>query len=590
MPEVLQPSVRIQRVTTRRRSLRTLQCPLEPELLVAEFAGELPPDVALAVREHIAVCETCGARSQALRAPYELLSSLGNEPVATVPDLRDTVRKRVGRGRFYRGALRVAASIGRGGAIGVTGVVGIVALVAVLVVGVLFSVNARGLSRSTNRLNGVPSAASSGMLLALTDKLVTVTDQNGQSWQVAEVIGVDEHAGVVRRSLPSASGSIRGASKAEMPSATAISSDGKTLYEVTAPDAKGRQALVAFDSATGELRFATRLTQPGGASLQAGTYADALVSSPDGSFLYVGLHLSFPSVDSVRALVVDGQTGAITRGVRAQFTTTIPMPPPPGSLPISAFPTTAPQLYAGPFTVTQGAGDGLAISSDGRWLFDVLLLSDGSTPHYAVVRRIDVRTGLTVQELALSGDFTLSQLVMTNVQSTSHVPAAHGAPATPTLTTTAVQPKLYLMKGSPDAQCFVLDPGIIGPTLLGQIALGGPAAPSNIMFSGTLSMSPAIDGIHVYMTQDATAADGAIVGHDLWLVDTLNMTVVAHRLDNESADAVLANQAKAKDAQTFLLRGGTVTLVSPDLGGPQHQWLSLSDGHPITQLLGTISG
>src|SRR5690349_19463753 len=99
MPDVLQPSVRIQRVTTRRRSLRTLQCPLEPELLVAEFAGELPPDVALAVREHIAVCETCGARSQALRAPYELLSSLGHEPVATVPDLRDTVRKRAGRGR-----------------------------------------------------------------------------------------------------------------------------------------------------------------------------------------------------------------------------------------------------------------------------------------------------------------------------------------------------------------------------------------------------------------------------------------------------------------------------------------------------------
>ena len=63
------PAIRFHRVTTRRRSLRALQCPLEPELLVAEFAGELPPDVALAVREHIVVCETCGARSRALRAP-----------------------------------------------------------------------------------------------------------------------------------------------------------------------------------------------------------------------------------------------------------------------------------------------------------------------------------------------------------------------------------------------------------------------------------------------------------------------------------------------------------------------------------------
>src|SRR5262249_46901326 len=70
------PAIRFHRVTTRRRSLRALQCPLEPELLVAEFAGELPPDVALAVREHIAVCEICGARSRALQAPYELLASL----------------------------------------------------------------------------------------------------------------------------------------------------------------------------------------------------------------------------------------------------------------------------------------------------------------------------------------------------------------------------------------------------------------------------------------------------------------------------------------------------------------------------------
>src|SRR5579864_5783177 len=80
MSEVFTPSARIHRVTTRRRNLRALQCPLESELLVAEFAGELPPEVALAVREHIAVCESCGSCSQALRQPYELLASLGSEP------------------------------------------------------------------------------------------------------------------------------------------------------------------------------------------------------------------------------------------------------------------------------------------------------------------------------------------------------------------------------------------------------------------------------------------------------------------------------------------------------------------------------
>lgn len=576
MPEVFQPSVRIQRVTTRRRSLRTLQCPLEPELLVAEFAGELPPEVALAVREHIAICDTCGARSQALRAPYELLSSLGNEPVPTVPDLRDTVRKHVGRGRLYRGTLHVAAALGRGGAIGVAGVVSIAALLALLVVGILFSVNAHGLSRSANRLGGVPSAAPTGMLLALTDKLVTVTGSNGQSWQVAEVIGVDELSGVVRRSLPRATGSIRSAAKADMPVVTTVSTDGKTIYEVTAPDANGRQALVAFDSATGELRFVTKLTQPGGTSLAAGVRADALVLSVDGAVAYVGLHMVEPSADGVRALAVNGQTGAISGTVRAQFNPTIPMPPATGSLPISAFPTTAPNLDGSPFTVTQGANDGLALSADGLWLFDVLLLSEHGTPRYAVVRRIDTSKGLTVRELAVSGDFTLSQLVMGSgsSQTSATTPRAH----------------LYLMKGSPDAQCFVLDTSVNGPALLGDIALGGPVASASITFSGTLSISPAADGTHIFMTQDASAADGAITGHDLWLVDTRTMTVTAHRSDDNSADAVLANDSTDQRAQTFLLRGGSVSLVSPDLGGTQRQWLSLSDGHAVIQLLGTIRG
>src|SRR5271166_2789693 len=115
MSEPFQPSGRFHRVTTRRRSLRALECPLEPELLVAEFAGELPPEVALAVREHIAVCEICGARSRTLRAPYQVIASLGNEPVPYVPDLRDTVQSRLARGRTARRIVRGLESIGRNG-------------------------------------------------------------------------------------------------------------------------------------------------------------------------------------------------------------------------------------------------------------------------------------------------------------------------------------------------------------------------------------------------------------------------------------------------------------------------------------------
>src|SRR5579885_3608596 len=197
MSESFQPSARFHRVTTRRRHLRALQCPLEPELLVAEFAGELPPEVAVAVREHIAVCETCGARSKALRTPYQVLASLGNEPVSHVPDLRDSVRARLGR--------RIASTMGRGGVLSALSVIAAVVLVGFLIFGI-FSASAQNLAPSSNQFNGVPAAAAHGLLLAETDKLATVTASDGSQWQVAEVIAVNEQNGSVVHSLPSSPG------------------------------------------------------------------------------------------------------------------------------------------------------------------------------------------------------------------------------------------------------------------------------------------------------------------------------------------------------------------------------------------------
>src|SRR5215469_8702925 len=137
MSEPFQPSGRFHRVTTRRRNLRVLQCPLEPELLVAEFAGELPPEVALAVREHIAVCEICGGRSRALQTPYDVIASLGNEPVPYVPDLRDSVQSRLSRGRTSRRIYRVIARMGRGGALAALCVIVALVVVGFLLFGII---------------------------------------------------------------------------------------------------------------------------------------------------------------------------------------------------------------------------------------------------------------------------------------------------------------------------------------------------------------------------------------------------------------------------------------------------------------------
>ena len=184
MADTMTPPVRFARVTTRRMHTQTIQCPLDPEMLVAEFAGELPPDIARHVREHLMFCETCSARSRALRSPYELLSALGAEPVPYVADLRDSVRVRVRSRRPLHEFVRFTARLGRGGAIALTGLLGVAVIGVFLAVAFLFPAIAGVTTRSQNALTHVPAAASSGILYAETNKLIPITDSAGGAWQV----------------------------------------------------------------------------------------------------------------------------------------------------------------------------------------------------------------------------------------------------------------------------------------------------------------------------------------------------------------------------------------------------------------------
>jgi len=591
MPEANTPTLRIHRVTTRRRTLRELNCPLEPELLVAEFANELPPEVAVAVREHIAICETCGARSQALRAPYELLASLGHEPVDFVPDLRDTIRTQTGAHRFTRDVARAAATVGRGGVIGLSGLAGLVLIALVVIGGIFVTANAQAVNRSHNALSHVLSAGPAGSLLAQTDKLVPVHDASGHEWLATEVIVVDERTGAVTRSLPASDGGLRAGQPSDLPVAVAVAADGTVIFELTAPDAQHAQALIAFSATSGAVRFIAPLKLPPGGPLTATSYADALAVAPNGSQVYVGLNTPDPTNGAIRVLVLDAQNGAYTTQLSPNLPLSVSLPPPAGSLPASVFPSVAPTLFTGTYTATLAAHGALVVSSDGQWLFDVVRLSDAHGPVYAAVRRINVYTGYTAQALALPGDFTLAALAVG-----APPQSAASQAQTPTATTTPTSAsQLYLVKGSPDAQCFVLDPGAKGPLLLGDIPLGGPTAPAPAIFTGTLSVSPALDGAHVYITQNVTARGGQIAGHDLWLVDTQGMSLVTHRLDADSADTVLANAiggtssgTSSATPATFLLRGGDAYILTPDLRSAPALWLSLGDGHHIVQLLATI--
>jgi anti-sigma factor RsiW len=562
------PAIRYHRVTTRRRTLRALQCPLDPELLVAEFAGELPPDVALAVREHIAVCETCGARSRTLRQPYELLAELGEEPVHYVPDLRDAVRRHAIQGRFARNLFHAASAVGRGGALAVASGLGALALIVALVLAMIFTASARTVQRSANRIAHPAAAAPSGTLYVQTDKLVAVTDQSGHVWQVAEVLAVRQQNGVVQRSLPASTQPLRTGAAHDLPRLTAVAPGGAYVVELLA--GSPGYTLVAIDSTSGALRFVAPVRLPGGTPLPGGVSPVSLVFSPDGTTLYLGLTQPDPAGGGPRVLVVRGTDGAVVSDMGPALTSPIPMPPPPGGLPISGFPGAYPKLDLTTLpgvTAAEGASGALAISADGQWLFDLLTLTQGQTPSYGVIRRINIYTGQTVQELAIAGDFSLAQLVMS-----------------PNLTT----PALIVAKGSPDAQAFVLDPGPTGPTLVGDAALGGPGAPEHTVFGGSLSASPSADGLHLYVAQDAYADNGLITGHDLWAVDLQLYSVLSHRLDPDEAGTVLANGVAAGGALTFILRQGQVLAIAPGLTGTATPWLVLDDGHPVERILASV--
>lgn len=560
MAETSTRAARIHRVTTRRRTLRPLDCPLESELLVAEFSGELPPDVALAVQEHVAVCEICGVRARALRQSYDLLASLGNEPVPHVPDLRESVRTLSNSRRALRMMTRLTASLGRTGTLALTGVSGVALLVVLVSLVVILPARAQIAGRSANGLSGVPSAAAGGDLYAETEKLVTINDAQGGQWQVAEILAVSEHNGAVQHSLPQSGLPLHVGNASEQPVAVALAN--KSVVELTAARGDGAQALVVFDAQTGAIQSITRIAVPG---QQSTPRADALAVAPDGSHAYVGLATPRPAHGGARVLVITLPSGKITQTLSPAFSGSIPLPPPTGSLPSSAFPSVVPHLQAGGYSDILGLNGALVISPDGKWLFDSLVLTGPKGDQYLIVRRIDVTNGQEVQELGLPGDFTLAKMA-----------------ASPGVTS----PEIYIAQASPNAQLDILSASDTGPTLMGQIPLGGPVAPGNATFSGTLRLLPNSDGTRVFVGQDIQQTNGPAAGHDLWEVDTQGMVLLVHRTDGIAAGIGLVNGAGASAKNAFMLRQGEVYLISTNLSGNPVPWLRLSDGHQVVALLG----
>ncbi len=562
MPETGTPYARYSRVTTRRGSLRPLNCPLEPELMVAEFSGELPPDVAQAVREHIAICETCGARAIALRTPYNLLTSLGNEPVPYVPDLRDQVQRKASAQERWLGPLRTLGSISRFSILSVALGNVLVGLLLFLLQGALGSIGAFTTARTTNSLAHPPSAAPAGVGLLEANKVVNVGGGFGQTWQVAVTLVVDQHSGQGVRPLPSGSGGRAAGSASSLP--VAIATDGQTIYELTSMQNSGRQALVAINALTGATRFILPLTLPKGAALPTGARAQSLTISPDHKTVFVGIGGDQGQLFDVRALIISASSGEVFATYSPALVTSAPLPPPTSSLPASAFPSQTPIVDLSHMRFSEAARGQVVVSPDKAWLIDALSATDAKGAQYLVIRTIDTATGQTAAALALPGPFHSEALA---------------------ISPTTNSPQLYVVSGSPDATAYVVDISQLQPTLLGEIALGGPTTTNGAGLTDALSISPTADGQRLYVAEDATSTDGVVSAHTRWLLDTEGMGVLASDSEGTDVGAILANTSTSPSAKVFALVNGDVQIAPPDFSASWKPWLHAKDGTPVLQMI-----
>lgn len=569
MLEAGPPSGTFHQLGEKGRLLREVQHPLQAELLVAEIAGELPPEVAQAVREHIAACESCGARAQALAAPYGVLSSLGEVPVTFVPDLRRRVREQWSKGYFLTRLYRAARMVGGGGIAGVAALVAMALVVSLFLVTNAFQAPVI-VGRSTNATGQVAAAGASGVVYVETNKVMNV-NAGGANWVASEVIAVDERTGQVKHSMPASSGSLRLAQAGELPLAVALAPDGQLIYELTAPNS-GRQALIAFGARTGRVAFATRITVSGGLAFPSGMVARGLTLSPDSARVYISLESAIPSVSAGPAILVLDQAGAhVLQVLSPALPAAVAEPPAPGGLPGVVTHQPVSMFQTDRLSQSLAAQGALAVAPDGLSLYDAVMLSDAQGPRAVIVQRISVATGKLEWALALPGDFSIATLAAS---------------------ANAKTPLFYLAQVGRDGQIYIFDTSAAAPTLRSEIPLGGPRAPATDVFSGALTISLTPDGAQAYVSEDVAVAGTQIASHDLWLVDGTTGSIVSHRIEYAQAGQALANWAGGAKGQVFVLRGSQVVLLPPDLAFASDPpvWLRLSDGLPMERLVATANG
>lgn len=525
-------------IKTVMRGPRRLNCPIEPETLLAEIQGELTLDEQRMVQAHQETCAICRARGEQLREAYERVASLADVPEVPSAGLRETIlRESHGRLRTVRLARGLNLS-SRGLLIVATGAVLAALLLTIAIARPFLQNGVLSARRSVNTLTNL-APVGKGTLYAQTIKLVPIRVGTVE-WDLGEIIAIDEQSGQVKRSLPASRLSpfvpqLGGASGANIP--PALSPDGKTLVQAAIlADGHSPTAFAAIDTATGAVRYVVRLGLPAGAPPQADPVLRQIWIGHDNATVYVLTDIVMNNQRDAHVLMFDLAQGQQRQAV-------------------------IPPLDA----MTQAVGLGgyvTTIAPDASRFFDARLAIDTNKHNGVLISFVRLADQQVESPLFIPGDF---QGIALGVSPDSKT--------------------LYLFNGNTTTlyQIAIATRSIVGSLML--IPNAQPQLTTNALnntISVSLVMAP--NGQSLYIARDLV--NGAKRDDDLWAVSLAPLHFQAvTRLDLPVGTLLLTSDG----SHLVLLRGGgnLQTLDVRTASVPQ-PWVKLDGNTTILQLIGAL--
>ncbi len=295
---------------------RHVNCPIEPEILLADIQGELTIDEARLIHAHQRTCAICQARGDQLRDAYEHVAGLADVPAVPIANLHESML-RESHGRLR--AVRMARGLNLPSRAFLLGTTGLLVVALIFLIGIVrpfLQNNVLSTQRSMNSLH--PAAIGNGLFYAQTIKLIPIVF-NGTEWDVGEVLALSEQTGQVVHSLPASPhppfiSQLGTGSGVAIP--PALSPNGKLIAQAAIlADGQSPTAIAVSDAITGHVDFVTKLALPDGAIAQAPLTVRQLWVSADNKTLYVLTDLVVNNARSAHILAFDLATGQQTNAV-----------------------------------------------------------------------------------------------------------------------------------------------------------------------------------------------------------------------------------------------------------------------------------